>query len=137
MRSLHVQARAYCTLVWGLTLVCSLNMTACDKAEGPPPDPLMTVLSAVERGAWQLIADHFSDEHPLSDFPLKKATDAGGIIDGVKRIREMDRHLIFDVDLRAKEDAQGAQGSVKRLTRYSFWMELTTPERLPLSLHLR
>lgn len=116
-----------------IALAVSLCLSACSQVKAPPADPLMTLLSAIERGSWQLIADHFSEEQPLSDFPLKLATEEGGVIDGVKRVRVMDRHLIFDVDVRSK-GAEGGEGgrarSAQGLTRYSFWVELTTPERM-------
>lgn len=112
---------------------CVLQI-ACSKVDAPPPDPLMRVLSAVERGAWHVIADHFSEDLSLENFPLKKAVDEGFVIDGVKRIRMMDRHLLFDVDVRGvkEEEVEGARSINSRdFTRYSFWLEVTTPERMP------
>jgi len=118
---------------WSLASLLSA-VSACNPAVTPPPqDPMMQLLSSVERGRWGAISQHFSSEHPLADFPLKLALDGGASIDGVKRMRLMDRHLIFDVDVRSAREEGGGEGrgrDASDLKRFTFWFEVKQAERI-------
>ena len=89
-------------------------ITGC---QDPPPDPSGDLLRALESQDWERLEGRLMSAEQVSVFPLRLALSRGARWRGLARMRRLDSHILFEIDLEMNE----------RLSRYAFWVEAPQP----------
>ena len=97
---------------WFTFLLVSFTLS-CGTDPSPTSDSLL--LNALKTQNWDTARQFFKSSQAFEEFPLINALKQQATWAGVKRVREMDRHLIFEVDL-TQQTLSPPQ------LRYVFWM---------------
>lgn len=107
-------SRAYHILLKG---VLSAFLMGC--GDTPPPKESASLIDLLEARDWGAVSSFFKSTQALDEFPLKMALVEGAQWAGLRRIRRLDDHLIFEVDLLSTKELQSR-------SRYLFWV--STPQ---------
>lgn len=99
-----------------LILLMGLILSSSYACQTPPQvdDPLETMIETFKSQNWTEASAYFDDDSKLEAFPLYQAMINGSTWIDLVRVRSLDHHLLFEVDLRA------SNGEQTRL-RYAFW----------------
>jgi hypothetical protein len=97
-------------------LLIAIILSSSYACQTPPSvdDPLETMIETFKSQNWTEASAYFDDDSKLEAFPLYQAMINGSTWIDLVRVRSLDHHLLFEVDLRASTTEQS------RL-RYTFW----------------
>ena len=120
-------------LITYLLMIGLFFSPACSPSKSPN-DQIQNLISALQSQEWPKAQIHFSEQYPLTDFPLYQALQQGSTWRSLSKVQYIDHHIIIYIDLNQFDSPQSQtrradRGSEKqdrmtssRIMRFVFWL---------------
>ncbi|MAD60576.1 MAG: hypothetical protein CMH49_03540 [Myxococcales bacterium] len=116
-----------------LLILGLFSSSACAPSKSPD-DQIQNLITALQSQEWSKAQIHFSEQFPLTDFPLYQALQQGNTWRSLSKVQYIDHHIIVYIDLNQYDPPQSPtlkpnQGSEKQdrmtssqIMRFVFWL---------------
>ena len=89
----------------------------CSCSEERSVDQMGRLIEALRTQQWEVVQDYMNDQLAWTSFPLYKALKSGDKWVRLARVRTLDHHILFEIDLKQSDSSS----SESRVSRHLFW----------------